>query len=653
MAQDIERVRRIKAAAEDDLLSRPGVTAVDVGYKFVNGRKTDEIVIRIHVAEKKDVPADQQLPSQIQGVKTDIIQNRFRPAGDRGYYNPILGGIDVGPLRAVDLQSIAGTLGAIVIDNSTQHRMLLSNYHVLCVNEGWNQWGDVGRRITQPSFGGILVATIERGILNKDVDAAVARLDNITRYACGVQDVGAITGTAAPELGMAVRKRGRTTGLTYGTINGLHATATITFDHGVGTIVFREQMQIDPDTTRNALFADQGDSGSTIVNDAGQVVGLLFSIDAESKGTGIATPIQRVLETMNVSMAIEGIGGYDLSSSADRAFALDYTGTGRLNHLVFYRPGKGIMFILKKDGANGFSPVYEGHSGIGTYDLSVADDQAFAYDYDGVGTANHLVLYRPGTGAVFILKKDGVGTYFPIFKETPGGSGIGGYDLSSPDDRAFAFDYAGTGKLDHLVFYRPGKGIVFILKKDGPGKFSPAYKSHSGIGGYDLSDSADRAFALDYTGTGKSDHLVFYRPGKGIVFILKKDGPGGFTPVYQSHAGIGGFDLSVSNDHVFAFDYDGIGTANHLVLYRPGTGAVFIIKQDGTGNYHPIYQATPGGSGIGGYDLSDPADRAFPFDYAGTGKSDHLVFYRPGKGIVFILKKDGAGTFSPVYRATK
>lgn len=92
MPEDIERLRQIKTAAEDDLLSRPGVTAVDVGYKFVNGRKTDEIVIRIHVAEKKDVPADQQLPSQIQGVKTDIIQNRFRPAGDRGYYNPILGG---------------------------------------------------------------------------------------------------------------------------------------------------------------------------------------------------------------------------------------------------------------------------------------------------------------------------------------------------------------------------------------------------------------------------------------------------------------------------------------------------------------------------------------------------------------------------------
>jgi len=412
-------------------------------------------------------------------------------------------------------------------------------------------------------------------------------------------------------------------------------------------------VEIYPDTTRNSLFADQGDSGSVIVNDAGQVVALLFAIDSDSKGTGTATPIHTVLEQLDVSMAIEGIGGFDVSSSADQAFALDYTGAGRSNHLVLYSPGKGIAFILKKDGPGTFSPAYQSHSGIGGFDLSSPDDRAFAFDYDGVGTANHLVLYRPGTGAVFILKKDGVGTYFPIVKDTPGGSGIGGYDLSSPDDRAFAFDYAGTGKLDHLVFYRPGKGIVFILKKDGPDTFSPVYQSHSGIGGFDLSSPDDRAFPLDYTGTGNSDHLVFYRPGKGIIFILKKDGAGGFTPVYQSHSGIGGFDLSVSADNVFAFDYDGTGTTNHLVLYRPGTGALYIIKKDGTGNYYPVYHQNPGGSGIGGYDLSSSADRAFAFDYGGTGKSDHLVLYRPGKGIVFILKKDGAGTFSPVYRATK
>jgi hypothetical protein len=34
--------------------------------------------------------------------------------------------------------------------------------------------------------------------------------------------------------------------------------------------------------------------------------------------------------------------------------------------------------------------------------------------------------------------------------------GIGGYDLKSPADRAFAFDYDSSGKLDHLALYRPG-----------------------------------------------------------------------------------------------------------------------------------------------------------------------------------------------------
>jgi hypothetical protein len=42
----------------------------------------------------------------------------------------------------------------------------------------------------------------------------------------------------------------------------------------------------------------------------------------------------------------------------------------------------------------------------------------------------------------------------PFFKADPDG----GYDLADRADRAFAFDYEGIGKLDHLVFYRPGTG---------------------------------------------------------------------------------------------------------------------------------------------------------------------------------------------------
>ena len=40
-----------------------------------------------------------------------------------------------------------GTLGAIVNDNVTGNKMLLSNFHVMCVDTGWS----VGDTMTQPS----------------------------------------------------------------------------------------------------------------------------------------------------------------------------------------------------------------------------------------------------------------------------------------------------------------------------------------------------------------------------------------------------------------------------------------------------------------------------------------------------------------------
>jgi len=43
-----------------------------------------------------------------------------------------------------------------------------------------------------------------------------------------------------------------------------------------------------------------------------------------------------------------------------------------------------------------------------------------------------------------------------VYQQGDPGNGIGGYDLKSPADRVFAFDYVGSGKLDHLALYRPG-----------------------------------------------------------------------------------------------------------------------------------------------------------------------------------------------------
>ena len=336
-----------------------------------------------------------------------------------------------------------------------------------------------------------------------------------------------------------------------------------------------------------------------------------------------------------------GIGGYDLGSSADQSFAFDYDRSGKADHLALYRPGTGSIWILKNNAGN-FTPLYQQSdpgSGIGGYDLKSPADRMFALDYDRGGRVDHLVLYRPGTGTIWILKNS-AGTFTPVYQ---GSSGIGGFDLQSPADQAFAFDYDASGKLDHLVLYRSGSSTIWILKNEA-GTFTPVYQGLNGIGGYDLKSAADRVFAFDYDGSGKLDHLVLYRPGSGTIAILKNSA-GTFTPVYQGNSGIGGYDLKSAADRVMAFDYDGSGKLDHLALYRPGTDTIWIAKNN-AGSFTPVYQ----GGGIGGYKLSSVADQAFALDYDGSGRLDHLVLYRPGTSTIFILQNN-AGMFDPSFAA--
>jgi hypothetical protein len=231
--------------------------------------------------------------------------------------------------------------------------------------------------------------------------------------------------------------------------------------------------------------------------------------------------------------------------------------------------------------------------------------------------------------------------FMPVYAQGDPGNGIGGYDLKSAADRAFAFDYNSSGKLDHLALYRPGTGTMWILKNTA-GQFAPVYHQGdpgNGIGGYDLKSAADRAFAFDFNSSGKLDHLALYRPGTGTMWILKNTA-GQFAPVYHQGDpgnGIGGYDLKSAADQAFAFDYDSSGKLDHLALYRPGTGTMWILR-NAFGQFTPVYQQGDPGLGIGGYDLKSPADRVFSFDYDGSGKLDHVDLYRPGTGTMWILR---------------
>jgi hypothetical protein len=334
-----------------------------------------------------------------------------------------------------------------------------------------------------------------------------------------------------------------------------------------------------------------------------------------------------------------------MPSHSDYFFILENYG-----NLVLYQPGNPITAVWRIHSLEHLPIFAQGDpgQGIAGYDLLSPEDRAFAFNYDHSGKLDHVVLYRPGRGAFWITKNNG-GKFSPVYAQGQGGSGIGGYDLISLADRSFTFDYDHSGKLDHVVLYRPGTGIFWIVKNDG-GTFSPIFTRapHEHIAGFNLLSLDDRAFAFDYDHSGKLDHVAFYRPGKGAFWIAKNNG-GKFSPVYaqgQGGSGIGGYDLLSLADRSFAFDYDHSGKLDHVVLYRPGTGIFWIVKNDG-GTFSPIFTRAPH-EHIAGFDLLSPDDRAFTFDYGHSGKLDHVAFYRPGKGAFWIAKNNG-GEFSPVY----
>jgi hypothetical protein len=330
----LAEIRPVKEAQEQQIFERAGVTGVDIGYKMVGGKRTEELAIRIYVDKKQPQDAlakGEMIPKTLRGIKTDVIERRFvlQPSRlriqdikiqeDATRYATLHGGIGIGPCRAVHLEPpdvdapgnyvFVGTLGAVVTDRATGDHMLLSNFHVMCVNDGWQ----AGDQMCQPSRvdGGAcpadVVGALQRAVLQGStagdgpgVDCAVAS-HGARPIECTIEGIGDVTGTAVAIQGMAVRKRGRTTGLTYGTVDSVDLSARLDYGDGLGEVILTHQISILPDVAHNAAFGDHGDSGSVVVDDNGRVIGLHFAGD-DADGSGVANPIQAVLDALNVDL---------------------------------------------------------------------------------------------------------------------------------------------------------------------------------------------------------------------------------------------------------------------------------------------------------------------------------------------------------------
>jgi hypothetical protein len=64
----------------EDWMKRQGVTAVDVGYKFINGKMTDQVAIRVHVKRKLPVEVlgpGEIFPEKLGNFPVDIIEAEY------------------------------------------------------------------------------------------------------------------------------------------------------------------------------------------------------------------------------------------------------------------------------------------------------------------------------------------------------------------------------------------------------------------------------------------------------------------------------------------------------------------------------------------------------------------------------------------------
>ena len=126
------------------------------------------------------------------------------------------------------------------------------------------------------------------------LDCALARPIDTSMFSDQILGIGVVRASRTPQLGMRVRKSGRTTGVTESVITLINAMVDINYTVGgqARTGRFTGQIICEP-------MSQGGDSGSLIVDTENYAVGLLF---AGSPLATIFTPMETVLDALNIML---------------------------------------------------------------------------------------------------------------------------------------------------------------------------------------------------------------------------------------------------------------------------------------------------------------------------------------------------------------
>lgn len=320
----VQAVMAVQDRHTAELMQIPGVVGVATGLDPANGKAA------IKVYTEKALPPG-QLKKEFDGVKViEEVTGKIRAmkgGGGGGTSHtakqtpPVQLGCSGGPTG--DLANgycCGGTLGSLVTKGGNLY--ILSNSHVFAgdvVSGGNNHSATIGDDIGQPGLIDVNCSAAGANVVadlsslssiyppnnGSNVDCSIAQIrSGMVRTDGAILEIGTLSSsTVAASIGQAVKKSGRTTGLTRSSISGLNATINVGYETECAgtsfTKTFTGQIVVANNGSR---FLNSGDSGSLMVEDVNsnpRAVGLLY---AGGGSTAIANPIGQVLSYLGVTM---------------------------------------------------------------------------------------------------------------------------------------------------------------------------------------------------------------------------------------------------------------------------------------------------------------------------------------------------------------
>lgn len=303
-----------------------GLAVQSVG--FTKGAEPEEVDIYVIAAPKKKI---KELAPAIDGVKVNVLKMGrvvVRPeaasaaATNKGHVFLRKNRVACGSSCAPAGQNYSGTFGLLAKRKGTPALLAVSNNHVFAACNHM----PVGQPILSPSnMDGqpnqrapgeicrhleiIELRSGEPGLVPPcEFDVAVAEVRDDTKVSSwqgDAQDGYDTPKTAIDEIraGIRVKKFGRTTGLTFGTMRALipgpYAISYVQ-DHFKARIWFRNVWTVRADAGQT--FALGGDSGSLVVTeDEKHAVGLLFAADPTGE-FGWLIPMDRIEKELKISL---------------------------------------------------------------------------------------------------------------------------------------------------------------------------------------------------------------------------------------------------------------------------------------------------------------------------------------------------------------